>query len=286
MNDGVPQPVRDVIGLPRGLLGRPMPVPMPGAMFAAFDPRNIDGCVAWFDASDLSTFTFNYANSPTTVSVWRNKAGADTLRQTTSASQPSLTTHNGLTALSFVSKSMSSSLAASAWSFLHNGTQQFDIYMVARSFVRSVFGSGWLATFNTNNANVGFLWGHGGGASAQQMGASVSGGGSAYVATSQVNLDSPTQVQQNMLVFGLYADLNNGIAGDRLRTFASNGRVSGAASNTNTAPSSSAPQQTLTVGYSANGVLCEVLIYARQNNLTPSERVDLTNYLVKKWGIV
>lgn len=49
-----------------------------------FTPRNIANLTSWFDAGDVSTFTFNGSN----VSEWRSKVGGWAAAQTTAANQP------------------------------------------------------------------------------------------------------------------------------------------------------------------------------------------------------
>lgn len=78
--------------LPRPLLGQPTPVPTIDYKTPTFDPRSIDGCGVWFDATDISTLTFNGSN----VSEWRSKAdGGVVASQGTAASQPTWTTVDG-----------------------------------------------------------------------------------------------------------------------------------------------------------------------------------------------
>lgn len=73
---------------PYGLLGSPTPVPMPNAS-GLFDPRQLDGCTGWWDASNPETLTLN----GTAVAQWRNLGSAGgAYTQETEANRPAMTT--------------------------------------------------------------------------------------------------------------------------------------------------------------------------------------------------
>ena len=91
MNDGIRGLPTQFAQMPRGLLGNPMPIPMPNAS-TTFDPRNIPGLALWFDAADASTITLNGS----AVSQWNDKSGGRrNIVQATALNQPAYT-QNGL----------------------------------------------------------------------------------------------------------------------------------------------------------------------------------------------
>lgn len=98
MNAGILTPPTQFAAMPRGLLGRPGPVPMPNDM--AFDPLSVAGLSAWYDAADASTITLNGS----AVSVWRDKSGNGLhASQSTANNQPlyAATRKNSLPVITF-----------------------------------------------------------------------------------------------------------------------------------------------------------------------------------------
>lgn len=86
-----------------------------------FSPKNLSGLVMWLDPTDATTYTIS-----TGVSEWRDKAGSNTFTQATGNNQPTLSTINGKTALSFDGSNDS----LTTTSTLFTGTSSFTFFQV------------------------------------------------------------------------------------------------------------------------------------------------------------
>ena len=89
---------------------------------SGFNPKSIAGLALWLDASDSSTITLNGA----TVSQWRDKSGnARDLSEATANNQPTMSTMNGKSALSF--DGVNDSLSTSS-TLMAVGTNSFTLF--------------------------------------------------------------------------------------------------------------------------------------------------------------
>lgn len=101
--------------MPRGLLGRPTPAPMPDR--ASVDPRDFAGLALWLDAADPFTVTLN----ATTVSQWRDKSGNNRhANQGTAIRQPAwnAVTRNGLPTITWSNSTFMGGGMASATAYV------------------------------------------------------------------------------------------------------------------------------------------------------------------------
>jgi len=89
---------------------------------SGFNPKSIAGLALWLDASDSSTITLNGA----TVSQWRDKSGnGRNLSEATANNQPTMSTMNGKSALSF--DGVNDSLTNSS-TLMAVGTNSFTLF--------------------------------------------------------------------------------------------------------------------------------------------------------------
>jgi hypothetical protein len=102
-------------------------MPLPPFVIPRFNPREIPGLQAWYDAADSASITLDAGR----VSQWSDKSGnARHATNTTSGStQPSYSTaaRNGLNVLRFAAASVQRLAVAGAgtFNFLHNGTESW-----------------------------------------------------------------------------------------------------------------------------------------------------------------
>lgn len=256
----------------------------------AFTPLGVPNLYCWLDASDSSTVTLNSGN----VSQWRDKSGG--LRhfsQSTSAAQPAYTSSglNGLNCITFNgSHRLGSDSASTAWSFLHDGTGLYDLYVVWRT----VSGSTALrALFATGNSSYGvrscFVWHDTRSGSNNTLGYYVTGvGGTGLVAGRTIaNLSSGTA-----RLFRATGDPANATQANR------SALVVGASTGTNdtganATASAGTPTFTATIGSLSNtsqffgfsGVICEIVIYNGSSAVSSANRTAIQNYLIAKWGL-
>ena len=225
-----------------------------------FQPIDIDGCTLWLDAADKTSL----ALSGSTVVGWRDKS--TNAYTGASSGSPTLTTDNGLPAISF-----NGSTQYFDFGNVNNfGTSQMHIFSVARFsntsdgtiIAKSLYGPGAarysllrygsnlesfnndttaaIADSNTSTRIITFSWNR------TTLYLYVNGNQSA----STSNVDSNNLSNTNNLLVGAY---NNGSGG--------------------------VPPQ----GIYFTGYIMEIVMY--QTAITTSQRQQIESYLAKKWGL-
>ena len=255
-----------------------------------FDPRSISGLALWLDAADSTTITLNGS----TVSEWRDKShGSRHFAQSVSVSQPVYTAagQNGRNCITFDgSRSLSSSLASSEWSFLHDGSSLYDIYVVCRTASGSTQLRSIMATGNSSRSVRSFFLWHdhrtGFNNSVYAEITTVGAGSAGFVAAETIS-NLPAGVMRRIRISG---DPANATVANRLvgQVGTRNGTSDTAATGT---ASSGPPTFTLQIGSIGiggllfSGDMCEIVIFRRDTNLTAPERSSLESYLDRKWAL-
>ena len=232
-----------------------------------FQPNNIAGLSVWFDAADTNTIT---GSSP--VTAWRDKSGNRWNATTLIGTAPTLTTVNGLNAISFPA---SSTLTVSNVSF--SSVQSRAIFVVYRVPTSS---ANYISWFSTQASGINNQGGHnnlviptgGGGPYLQSyaVGGAVAGMG----ADPAVNTIGTT---------ALAAMIHSAVS------TASNVVTLNGTSYTLTTNTTASGYSTLTINYYIGNaypqpyILCEYILYQRE--FTIAERQQVEAYLAWKWGI-
>jgi len=250
--------------------------------YRAFEPNEISGLKAWYDASDTATITV----SGTAVTQWNDKSGNGyNLTQGTAGLRPisGVRTQNGKNAIDFDgSNDVLNAATASNWTFLSNtsGATVFvtvfaDTASDAR-YIWSTFGGsfGYVGSYQSvlgnDNTSIGSAVGNGA-LAAMYLDTStpVATDNTAFTITAQFDLGKPSASQRGYLSKNGGTQVNNNTATD--------------------AASSSSPQTPLGVGglpgfsESWDGLICELIIYNAVLNAT--DRGKVITYLASKWGI-
>jgi len=259
---------------------------------SGFNPKNISGIYAWYDASAASSITLNGSN----VSEWRDLSGGGRhVSNGTAATQPAYTTagQNGKNCLTFVTSGKRLTAATAAdWAFLHNGLSLYAVYIVASSSGSS--GSGAVHTYvstrgqyNTYNAR-GFDVVHDYGGIAANNNIRVSQAASAGMVGRRDMSATGAGVVRCYEVLG---DPANATSTARLAFKHSASGTSSATSSANSAEAGD-PAGELNIGASAagppfglDGKVCEVIFYSRAAAISSTESAKIISYLTKKWGI-
>jgi hypothetical protein len=259
-----------------------------------FSPKTIPGLYAWYDASHPLGVTLNGS----TVSQLIDLSGAGLhLSQATAAVQPAYTTagQNGRNCLTWTGSSAGgiSLRAATAgdWSFLHDGTFKYSVFIVAGTSVAS--GSGNVntyfatravsaSTFNTRGVH---MWHDFGGLAANNnIRATISASGGLVA---RRDLSATGNVTR---AYEFIGDPANATSAERLQL---KNQLGTAGSNTNGTTTAEAgdPQGALVLGNTAAGnfqflgKICEVIFYRRASALTSVESAAMISHLTKKWGL-
>lgn len=259
-----------------------------------FNPKSIAGLYAWFDASQAASVTLNGS----TVSEWRDLSGAGRhLSNATASAQPTYTTagQNGKNCLTFSASGAGKRLVAAAaadWSFLHDGTSLWSIFLVASSTGTSGVGQvhTYLSTRGTYSGYTtrGFDMTHDyGGLAANNNIRTTISSSSAMVARRDMSATGLGVVR----CFRISGDPANATSTARL---AFTHTASGTSSATSSAASAEAgsPTAALTVGNPASGsafplggTICELLMWSAASAITEVQASAINNYLTKKWGV-
>ena len=276
-------------------------MPLPPFVIPRFNPREIPGLQAWYDAADSASITLDAGR----VSQWSDKSGnARHATNTTSGStQPSYSTaaRNGLNVLTFAAASVQRLTVAGAgtFNFLHNGTESFVIAVVKYGTVAdpqtiyALFGNNGIGnarigvTVAYDDRNNGFgntdsLFAHitnAGAAAANTFNATDTA-----IIAGYANVFSPQAYLVQEIVFSASAST----VSQRLRL-----RVNGAtevAGNVKTGTASTADATfSLQIGSTGNnsvplqGDICELLFFNQQP--TAAARDLIRRYLGAKWGV-
>lgn len=278
MNPGILTPPTQYATMPRGLLGRPTPVPVIDYR-TPLDPRTIPGLAVWLDAADRESVTLNGQN----VAEWRDKSGNTRhFAQSTAANQPTLApgVRNGLSAIRsaggtvHLRRENSGAVVGEQMDYLGPTAHTFFAAVRATPFVgQYLFWAHNPNATNTNRFIVAGPWSanpyyiiDSGNVANGRLQTTVNRSSSAHVIafrrdgavfdswTDSTSSGSATRASAPSVVFvgtlSLFADINF------------NGSVNAG---------------------SFNGDLYEVLHYNRA--LSADERVAVTRYLGAKWGI-
>lgn len=251
------------------MLGRSMLMAASNAA-ADWTPANLS-TVAWWDASDASSFTFS---SGTVVQDWRSMSGSYTLTQVTSANRPSRSgTVNGLSTVVF--DGSNDGLSVDSFD-LTSGGQKFSVWVV---FSATANNTVILAeqTTNYNNTAGAFVFVR---ESDNKVNLVKKGTGVEYAQFATTGTVTTTPKA--------FVGTHDGT----LSTNETSGRLNGDTGGTrpnNANTNSNNVSATLYVGSRANsslfinGQICELGITA--TILTNTEITDLEAYLSQKWGL-
>lgn len=244
-----------------------------------FNPRSIAGLVLWLDPTDATSYTI-----ATGVSEWRDKSGSGSVAftQAIGNNQPTLSTINGKTALSF--DGSNDSLTTS--STLFTGNSSFTFFQVL------------LGTFPGTSAQVfNHRTGAGGADTNDFCVALVANQGAAWVFGTL-----RTRVRSFRSGVGYNADqrfdsvsVSGAGAISVVGTFAASSATSAAWWRGTAAPASASTSDTgnnagMAIGCRLNatadlfyqGLMGEILAYNR--SLSTTERQGVQSYLARKWG--
>jgi hypothetical protein len=261
-----------------------------------FDPRNIGGIYAWYDAANANSVTLNGS----TVSEMRDLSGGGRhISQSTAALQPTYTSagRNGRNCLTFSGSGSGgvrlTAANAADWEFLHDGTAQYGIYIVASHTGAS--GSGnvgpYLATrsvsASTYNTRGLVVWHDFGGiASNNNIRATISASGG-LVARRDLSATGGGVVR----AYELLGDPANATSSSRL-SLKNQAGTSGSNTNGTTTAEAGTAAGTLSIGnnsagsnFQLLGIICEVLIYKRATAIASTESSSILSYLSEKWGL-
>ena len=276
-------------------------MPLPPFVIPRFNPREIPGLQAWYDAADSASITLDAGR----VSQWSDKSGnARHATNTTSGStQPSYTTagRNGLNVLTFAAASVQRLTVAgtSTFNFLHNGTES---YIAAVSVYGTVANP--LANYGLlgNNAGATATAGSyvlyqdtGGGSPNDALRIDITAGGGVVPANS-LNAANNAVLSDNfnlapattVVVQEFKLDADNATASQRT-SIRANGGTEVASNNKTATPSTGNAGFDFQLGAIGNNVaplqgdICELMLF---NQLPTAAARDLIRrYLGAKWGV-
>lgn len=228
----------------------------------AFNPRAIPGLLAWFDASDSSSYTV-----ATGVSEWRDKSGNNrTFAQSTGNNQPTVTTSSGRTVFTFdgTNDSLTSQTSLSL-------SSTHSVFAVVLPRIRKI------GVFLSGSTGAELQYGDGSASfSGSKFGAfgiarAVYGGGDITTGVRQIVsvVCSGSTMPTNLSMF------TNGVGGP----------VSVVTAGTNV---TAAMTTALTFGTSTgnqfwDGEIAEIVIYG--NAVSTTSRRSIERWLGAKWGI-
>ena len=275
-------------------------MPLPPFVIPRFNPREIPGLQAWYDAADAASVITE--GSPLRVSQWSDKSGLGrhATNTTSGSTQPSYTTagRNGLNVLTFAAASVQRLTVPSStatFKFLHDGTESYIAAVSVYGTVANpnafygLFGNsrGSLPTgfqlvyrdSGTANDALTFDIANNGTAVANGLTA----GNSAVIAAHNNLAPAQTMVVQEVAI-----DADNATASQRIKLRV-NGGTEVAENNKTGAPDSGNAEQNMQIGAVGNNVgplqgdICEILLF---NQLPTAAARDLIRrYLGSKWGV-
>ena len=267
-------------------------MPLPPFVIPRFNPTEIPGLAAWYDAADSASITLDSGR----VSQWSDKSGnARHATNTSSGStQPNYTTagRNGLNVLTFAAASVQRLTVAGTgtFNFLHNGT---DSYFVAVT----KYGA------TSNPDAIYMLFGNSGGASANtgiiyafddRSSASRSNASNVFVARGVLGQSTASSLINDVITPNTFCVQEhllataNATASQRLLVSINGGSYQGNNTLTN-APSSGNATFALQRGAAGDstaplqGDICELLFFNQQP--TAAARDLIRRYLGSKWGV-
>ena len=262
---------------------------------SGFNPRQISGLLAWYDAADAATIT-----TATGVSAWTDKSGNGyTLRQSIGNNQPATGTRTigGKNALDFDGSNDILSLGSSPPEYLLNlaASRALTVFVVAGS--DSPSGIRRLVslqrTLKNSNDSGFFLARHSNSSGTLEI--AVGGGDS--TSNDQLNRNHIPGFADTSSAAGIYTASVS--AADNAATIHKNGSLQSLTVRYGTMQPSDflgfgSGNHTLDIGSTRNssnvidaaywdGLVGEVLIYTRR--LTSAERTRVDRHLGRKWGI-
>jgi len=278
-------------------------MPLPPFVIPRFNPREIPGLAAWYDAADAASVTLDSGR----VSQWSDKSGnARHAANTTSGStQPSYTTagRTGLNVLTFAAASVQRLTIAGTgtFNFLHNGTDSLVLAVVKYGTVAdpqaayTLFGNnggasanvGSFITYDDRVSSAGLN---------NAINASVTLGSVGQFSFNCFNFDNSVVISafnnvftpQVFCVQEMAIDADNATAANRFRLRV-NGGAEIAANIKLVSPTTANASFAMQIGTSGNnaaplqGDVCELMFF---NQRPSNEARDLLRrYLGQKWGV-
>ncbi len=259
---------------------------------SGFNPRSISGLYSWYDASQQSQITLNGS----AVSEWRDIVGGRHLSQATAANQPAYTTagQNGRNCITYSGsgKSLRASVA-SDWEFLHDGSSQWAMYVVASCDATS--GSGTAHTYVSSYSISAATYNLRGIALWHDFGALAGNNNLRATISASAGLVARRDLSATGLgVVRAYEMLGNPADGTSSNRLTLKNQAGAAGSNTNGTTTAEAGSSggAFSVGSSASGIayqlagkFCELLIYKRATALVATETNAILGYLKNKWAL-
>ncbi len=243
----------------------------------------------WYDAADTSSISV----SGTAVTQWNDKGSAGlNLTQGTAANRPTsgVTTLNGNNVITFDGGDVLLNATVASWKFLHDGTQ-YVLGMVVKATNVADANNDTQVFSNIRRAQADVA---GRNLQAESRSTTVDrlrvyvSNGSDYV----VSQDSADNVwdQDNPVVYTELCDPDNATALNRIYSYFGNGAA--IQTNAQTAAISTAnPTYSMGIGATDNlantgvtGYIAELVILQAPYN-TATDRTDLRDYLMTKWGL-
>ena len=277
-------------------------MPLPPFVIPRFNPREIPGLQAWYDAADSASITLDAGR----VSQWSDKSGnaRHATNATSGSTQPSYSTaaRNGLNVLTFAAASVQRLTVAgtSTFNFLHNGTDSFVAAVSVYGTVanpQAVYGLFGNNALTTANVGIGAQYQDtGGGSPNDAIRVDVTNGVSGSPAINGLNAANTEVLSayfnlltaQTVLVQEFAIDADNATASQRFKVRV-NGGTEANANNKTTAPSAANATFGLQIGTVGNnavplqGDICELMFF---NQLPTAAARDLIRrYLGAKWGV-
>lgn len=244
--------------------------PYNGMAYAIFNPKNISGCQLWFDAADITTFTFNGS----AVSSWRDKsANGYSVGQATGGNQPTYATNllNGLPGIQLSLSTYLYQLGSNMPNFA--SASAITVFIVAKNG-SSYPSGGW------NIVNTMYFTG-GSGATLRyhfSFGYGATNGVTLYVSNTQIGQTTAVPLNTNAII-GFTASA----AGENIDV---NGTITNYAG---VAPISAADSTWFIFGDARGTLVADVNIYefvGYSTTLTTAQRQQVEGYLAWKWGLV
>jgi hypothetical protein len=258
-------------------------VTYPGVFSTPFSPLDLSPAL-WVDASDETTIT----ESGGAVSQWDNKGSLGNFTQGTAASQPTTgaTTLNGKNVIDFAADHLLSTDSAATFTFLLDGSQYAAFAVVKAGTAPNINAAySWLSTEIVPPYSY-FEWFYDDRSFVSRNDQVTHEIGITGTIIVQNRLND-TMTANAFHVVSLVADPANATAAARSIQSVDGG--TDIAENTATAaPSSTAPNRTLAIGYAAGGLaftgsIAEMILV--DGTLTAQQIADTEAYLANKWGI-
>lgn len=253
------------------------------AKLSAFNPSQIAGLMAWYDASDTSSISLSGSD----VTQWNDLSGNNyNLTQGTAAYRPQSGTRtiNSLNVLDY--QDTNDSLAASTqneWTFMHDATG-CTIFYVANWDTYPGAGDGWFLVTRNAAGGPGF-----GGQFRAETPSRLRHRIQNTTATIVDGSSTSTYTTGTTTLWTILSDPNNATAADRsdIRKDAGASEKNNTTSGAITTNDPASPLRIGDVqagnGDGVNGMVAEVIIYS--GLLSSGDITLVQNYLIDKWGI-